>query len=137
MKNISLFLFLVFSILSSCQNSLEKNNEEFAEKFEGDWQLKKLTGERGVADSVIEKFPITLSVEDTAFLLKQATQYGQTTYRNWVFDGSTLFLPYSNEEFQEDTLTFKLLKLNEKELTLERHNKDLEGLDTLYFEKYY
>lgn len=136
MKSTYLFLCFVLSILFSCQSNLEKSNEEFARKFEGDWKLKRLTGEHEVADSVVEKFPVTLNVKDSAFLFKQATQYGQATYRNWIFDGTNLLLPYSTHLMGEDTLNFRLLELNEKELVLERQNKDSEGLDTLYFEKY-
>jgi hypothetical protein len=132
--------FLLLSILSiilfSCQSNSEKNTDEFAKKFEGGWKLSRLTGKRGVADSVIKKFPVTLNVEDTAFLFRQATQYGETTYRNWSFEDSILCLPYSNSSRKEDTLIFKVLGLNEKQLVLQRKDSSNIGFDTLYFEKY-
>lgn len=134
--------FLLLSILSfflfSCQTTSEKTMDNFSKKFEGDWKLKHLTGKRGVADSVVEKFPVTLQVEDTAFLFRQATQYGGTTYRNWIFEDSILLLPYSNPSRKEDTLKFKILKLNEKQLILQRNDSIRvgAGFDTLYFEKY-
>ena len=138
MKTIkSLFLLSILSIsLFSCQSSFEKRADDFAKKFGGDWKLAHLTGKRGVADSVVEKFPITLNVEDTAFLFRQATQYGQVTYRNWSFEDSILLLPYSNTSRKEDTLRFKLLKLTEKELVLQRKDSSSIGFDTLYFERY-
>ena len=135
MRIVQLLSFLLFLGIFACQKNSEQNTE-FAKAFEGDWKLKKLTGERRVADSVIKKFPVTLNVKDTAFLFRQATQYGQATYRNWIFEDSMLLLPYSNAEMQEDTLFFKVLNINEKELTLQRQNKMLKGFDTLYFERY-
>jgi hypothetical protein len=138
MKIIKLLLTfsILFIVLFSCQSNSEKTTDGFAKKFEGDWKLKHLTGKRGVADSVVEKFPVTLQVEDTAFLFRQATQYGQTTYRNWTFEDSTLLLPYSNSSIQEDTLFFKVLGLNDKQLILQRNDSLTTGFDTLYFERY-
>jgi hypothetical protein len=134
-KSLLVLSILVISLFS-CQNNSEKATDGFAEKFEGDWKLARLTGKRGVADSIIEKFPITLQVEDTAFLFRQASQYGQVTYRNWIFEDSILLLPYSNASIKEDTLNFKLLELNEKQLILQRKDSLLVGFDTLYFERY-
>jgi hypothetical protein len=131
-----LALSILFTILFSCQSSSEKIADEFAKKFEGDWKLARLTGKRGVADSVVKNFPVTLQVEDTAFLFRQASQYGQVTYRNWSFDDSVLLLPYSNASRQEDTLHFKLLEITEKELVLQRKDSSNVGFDTLYFERY-
>lgn len=138
MKIIKSFLFLSILpiIFFSCQFNSEKKTDEFAKKFEGGWKLSRLTGKRGVADSVVKKFPVTLNVEDTAFLFRQATQYGETTYRNWAFEDSILLLPYSNSSMQEDTLSFKLLELNEKQLILQRKDSSAVGFDTLYFERY-
>ncbi len=133
---LSLFFFILGITLFSCQSNSEKKTSEFKKNFEGDWKLKHLTGKRGVSDSVIKKFPITLQVEDTAFLFRQASQYGQVTYRNWAFEDSILLLPYSNSSRQEDTLNFKLLKLTEKELVLQRKDSSNVGFDTLYFERY-
>ncbi len=75
-----LLLSIVSTFLFSCQTNSGKVAAAFSEKFEGDWKLIRLDGKRGVADSVVKKFPITLNVEDTAFLLRQATQYAGTTY---------------------------------------------------------
>lgn len=131
-----LVLSILFTTLFSCQNNSEKTTDGFAKKFEEDWKLARLTGKRGVADSVIKKFPVTLQVEDTAFLFRQATQYGQATYRNWSFEDSILSLPYSAHPMGEDTLKFKVLELKEKELILQRKDSTNTGFDTLYFEKY-
>ena len=138
MKTIKSFLLLAILsfFLFSCQNNSEKMKNEFAKKFEGSWKLFRLTGKRGVADSVIKKFPVTLNVEDTAFLFRQATQYGGTTYRNWIFEDSILLLPYSNPSRKEDTLKFKVLGLNLEQLILQRRDSLLIEFDTLYFEKY-
>ncbi len=138
MKTIKSFLLLsaLITILFSCQSNSEKKTDEFAKKFDGSWKLKKLKGKRAVQDSIIAKFPVTLNVEDTAFLFRQATQYGQVTYRNWSFEDSILLLPYSNTSRQEDTLSFKVLGLNERELILERKDSLNAGFDTLYFERY-
>lgn len=137
MKTTKLVLILfILSISSfSCQTAAEKKTDEFTKKFEGGWKLARLTGKRAVADSVVSKFPVTLNVEDTAFLFRQSTQYGETTYRNWVFEDSILLLPYSNRSMKEDTLRFRLLELTEKQLILQRKDS-VSGFDTLYFEKY-
>ena len=133
MKTIKSFLFLsiLFTVLFSCQTNSEKKTNEFSKKFQGFWKLSRLT-----ADSVVAKFPVTLNVEDTAFLFRQTTQYGETTYRNWIFENSTLLLPYSNSSRKEDTLKFKVLEINEKQLTLQRKDSISVEFDTLYFEKY-
>jgi hypothetical protein len=138
MKTIKSLLLLSILVLSlfSCQSNSEKQTDDFAKKFEGDWKLARLTGKRGVADSVVKNFPVTLQVEDTAFLFRQASQYGQVTYRNWSFNDSVLLLPYSNASRKEDTLHFKLLELNEKQLILQRKDSSNIGFDTLYFERY-
>lgn len=128
--------FLLLSILFSCQSNSEKATANFAKKFEGDWKLIHLKGKRGVADSVVKNFPVTLNVEDTAFLFRQATNFAGTTYRNWIYEDLILLLPYSNASRQEDTLRFRLLQLTEKELILERKDSSNVGFDTLYFEKY-
>ena len=130
------FLSILFISLYSCQSRSEKNKTAFAKDFEGDWKLARLTGKHEVADSIIKKFPVTLNVEDTAFLFRQATQYGQVTYRNWDFEDSTLILPYSNNSRKEDTLCFKVLDINETALILQRKDNNFIGFDTLYFEKY-
>lgn len=134
--NSILLLFILSFFLFSCQTTSEKTVDSFSKKFEGDWKLKRLTGKHGVDDTVITNFPVTLNVEDTVFLFRQATQYGQATYRNWMFEDSTLLLPYSNASRKEDTLNFKLLKLSEKELILQRKDSSNTGFDTLYFERY-
>jgi hypothetical protein len=138
MKIIKSFLLLSILpiILFSCQSNSEKKTDEFAQKFEGGWKLSRLTGKHGVADSVVKKFPVTLNVEDTAFLFRQATQYGQATYRNWIFEDSILLLPYSNSSMKEDTLIFKVLELTEKQLILQRKDSSTIGFDTLYFGRY-
>lgn len=138
MKIIKLFfpICVLFLTLFSCQSSSEKAATAFTKKFEGDWKLISLTGKRAIADSVIKKFPVTLNVEDSTFLFQQATQYGQATYRNWIFKDSILLLPYSNPQRQEDTLNFKLLSLTDKELVLQRKDKTSLAFDTLYFERY-
>ncbi len=135
-----LFFSILFTVLVtfliSCQSSSEKATANFAKKFEGDWKLIYLKGKHGVADSVVKKFPVTLNVEDTAFLFRQATNFAGTTYRNWIYEDLILLLPYSNAERKEDTLRFRLLQLTEKELILERKDSSNVEFDTLYFEKY-
>ncbi|WP_375558608.1 hypothetical protein ACE193_12700 [Bernardetia sp. OM2101] len=128
----------LFVFLFSCQTTSENTIEIFTKKFEGDWKLARLTGKRGVADSIVAKFPVTLNVEDTTFLFRQATQYGGTTYRNWIFEDSILLLPYRSHLMGEDTLNFKVLSINEKTLILQRNDSIRigAGFDTLYFERY-
>ncbi|WP_338760043.1 hypothetical protein WAF17_12840 [Bernardetia sp. ABR2-2B] len=133
---LSLLFPILLMFLCSCQSSSEKTDNEFAQKFEGDWKLVRLIGKNGVDDSVVEKFPITINVEDTTFLFRQATQYGQATYRNWIFEDSILLLPYSNSLMQEDTLFFKVLTLDTKNLVLQRRDSSFTGFDTLYLERY-
>ena len=133
---LSILFTVLVTFLFSCQSNSEKATANFAKKFDGDWKLIHLKGKRGIADSVIEKFPVTLNVEDTAFLFHQATNFAGTTYRNWIFEDLILFLPYSNAERKEDTLHFRLLQLTEKELILERKDSLNVEFDTLYFERY-